>query len=253
MKNSSRSRRQFLRNTAAGAGLLSLPGLLSAHVKSQAEKKKIVCVGAHPDDPESGCGGALALLAKAGHEVTVIYVTSGERGIKGKTWDEAGAIRKQEGINACAVLNAKPVFAGEINGNIIVNYDWMDKIQQLIEAEQPDIVFSHWPVDTHEDHQASSMMVSQAWRKAKTKFTLYFFEVCTGEQSMIFHPTDYIDITETQEIKRKAVYCHVSQDPPGIYDCGHTSMEDFRGRELGVKAAEAFVRLNGRRQGGLQF
>jgi LmbE family N-acetylglucosaminyl deacetylase len=250
MKTSSRSRRQFVKQSLAGAGIITLPGLLSAQNNAPSEKKKIVCVGAHPDDPESGCGGTLTLLTKAGHEVTVIYLTSGERGIKGKTWDEAGAIRKQEGINACAILNAKPVFAGEINGNIIVNYDWMNKIQELIEAEKPDIVFSHWPIDTHEDHQASSMMVSQAWRKAQQKFTLYFFEVCTGEQSMIFHPTDYIDITETQEIKRKAVYCHVSQDPPGIYDCGHTSMEDFRGRELGVKAAEAFIRLNGRGQGG---
>ena len=64
---------------------------------------------------------------------------------------------------------------------------------------------------------------------------------------MIFHPTDIVDITDTQEQKKKAVYCHVSQDPPGIYECGHAAMEDFRGRELGVKAGEGFVRMVGKR------
>ena len=78
------------------------------------------------------------------------------------------------------------------------------------------------------------------------KFLLYFFEVCTGEQTFIFHPTDYVDITETQEQKKQALYCHLSQDPPGIYQCGHAAMEDFRGREMGVTAAEAFIRMNGK-------
>jgi hypothetical protein len=55
-----------------------------------------------------------------------------------------------------------------------------------------------------------------------------------------------VDITETQAKKRQALYCHVSQDPPGIYQCGHAAMEDFRGREMGVAAAEAFIRMNGK-------
>jgi LmbE family N-acetylglucosaminyl deacetylase len=46
-------------------------------------------VGGHPDDPESGCGGTAATLAKLGHEVTLMYFTTGEEGIEGKTWEEA--------------------------------------------------------------------------------------------------------------------------------------------------------------------
>ena len=67
---------------------------------------------------------------------------------------------------------------------------------------------------------------------------------------MAFVPTDYVDIGDTQEQKRKAVYCHTSQDPDSIYSCGHAAMEEFRGRELGVKAGEGFVRMNGQRMGG---
>jgi LmbE family N-acetylglucosaminyl deacetylase len=86
--------------------------------------------------------------------------------------------------------------------------------------------------------------------QTKNKWSLYFFEVCAGEQTVTFHPTDYVDITNTQEQKRKAVYCHISQDPDSIYACGHAAMEDFRGREAGFKAAEAFVRMNGKGMSG---
>ena len=64
MKNST-SRRRFVKNAAAGISLLTLPALLSANSKSD-KKLKIVCVGGHPDDPESGCGGTLALFAAGG-------------------------------------------------------------------------------------------------------------------------------------------------------------------------------------------
>lgn len=253
MGNTYQSRRQFVKKSVLGTGLIYLPDLISAQNNRPVEKKKIICVGAHPDDPESGCGGTLALLANAGHQVTVIYITTGERGIKGKSFDEAAIIRKKEAINACAILNAKPVFAGQINGDIIFNYSWINKLKELISAEKPDIVFSHWPIDSHEDHGVSSLLTIQTWLITNQCFSLYFFEVCIGAQSMIFHPTDYVDISETQDQKKKAVYCHISQDPSGIYDCGHTSMEEFRGREFGVAAAEAFVHMTGRRHGAIPF
>lgn len=243
-----KSRRQFVKNTTAGLGLLSLPSLLNAQRKDDLQKKKIVCVGGHPDDPESGCGGTLAKLVKQGHAVTIIYLTTGEAGIEGKSHAEAAAIRKQEAINACAVLNSKPVFAGQIDGDTIMNNTWLSKVQQLIYDEKPDIVLTHWPIDSHKDHQVASLLTIQSWMRAQQIFTLYFFEVCAGEQTMTFHPTDYVDITDTRELKRKSIFCHVSQDPPGIYNCGHAAMEEFRGRELGVKAAEAFIQMNGRKQ-----
>ncbi|HWB24946.1 MAG TPA: PIG-L deacetylase family protein [Chitinophagaceae bacterium] len=251
MRNSANSRRKFVKNAAAAVGILPLSSLLHAQAGvKQTGKKKIVCVGGHPDDPESGCGGTLAKFVKAGHDVTIIYLTTGEAGIPGKTHDEAAAIRKQEAINACKILGTQYIFAGQVDGDTVMDNAWLQKLQQMIMGEKPDIVFTHWPVDSHKDHQIASLFTIQTWMRAPEPFNLYFFEVCTGEQTMIFHPTDYIDITDTQEIKRQAVYCHVSQDPPGIYSCGHASMEDFRGRELGVKAGEAFVRMNGKMRGG---
>jgi N-acetylglucosamine malate deacetylase 1 len=247
MKNAS-SRRRFVKQTAAGIGLLSLPAFLSANTNT-AEKLKIVCVGGHPDDPESGCGGTLARFAITGHAVTIIYLTRGEAGITGKSHSEAADIRTSEALEACKILGTKPVFAGQIDGDSIMNNEWVKKLQLMLEEEKPDIVFTHWPIDSHKDHQIASLLTIQCWIRAEKKFDLYFFEVCTGEQSMVFKPTDYVDISETKDQKKRAVYCHVSQDPPGIYKCGHAAMEEFRGRELGVVAAEAFVRMTGQRNG----
>jgi len=245
------SRRRFLKTSARGLGLLALPSELIASTKEPFKKLKIVCVGGHPDDPESGCGGALANFAALGHDVTIIYLTRGEAGIEGKSNEEAATIRTAEATAACKILNVKSVFAGQVDGDTIVNNDWVKKIQQLIAIETPNIVFTHWPIDSHKDHQAASLLTIQTWMRSEVRFELYFFEVCAGSQTMCFHPTDYIDISNTQQQKRKAVYCHTSQDPDSIYACGHASMEDFRGRELGVKAAEAFVHMTGRKKGEL--
>lgn len=243
------SRRQFLANSAGGLGLLTSASGLQAVTDEPFKKMKVVCVGGHPDDPESICGGTLAKFASAGHDVTIIYLTRGEAGIDGKSHQEAATIRSSESIAACRILNAKPVFAGQTDGDTIVNNEWVAKMQQLIAVEKPDIVFTHWPIDTHKDHQAASLLTIQVWVRSKEKFDLYFCEACPGAQTLGFHPGCYIDITETQEQKRKAIYCHASQNPASIYDCGHTTSEDFRGRELGVKAAEAFVYMTGKTKG----
>ena len=251
------SRRNFIKNTIAGTGsisLLSLTGALQAQpTKNPADKKRIVVVGGHPDDPESGCGGTIAKLTNLGHEVTLMYFTTGEEGIEGKTWEEAAAIRKKEAIEACKVLNAKPLFVGQIDGESVLGNPQMADFEKLLYAEKPDIVFTHWPVDSHKDHQLASVLTIQSWLESKDPLALYFYEVCIGEQSFLFHPTDYVDITETQEQKRKALYCHVSQDPPAIYACGHAAMEEFRGMELGVHAAEAFIKMTSRGFGKLNF
>lgn len=238
------TRRTFAKNALSATAAFSLPAFVKAGNSTDNKKLKIVCVGGHPDDPESGCGGTLAKLAAQGHDVTIIYLTSGEAGIHGKSHEDAAAIRTKEAIAACKILNAKPVFAGQIDGAGMVDNEWVKKIHALIESEKPDIAFTHWPIDTHKDHQCASLLTIQSWVRSGKVFELYFFEVCTGAQTMGFKPTDYVDITATKEQKRKAVFCHTSQNPPGIYaaaDCNHGMMETFRGIEINVPAAEAFV------------
>jgi len=242
------SRRAFLRNTAVAAGVLPIAAIADTPLGDRQPPLPIMCVGGHPDDPESGCGGTLAKLKAAGHTVTIVYLTRGEAGIKRKTHDEAAAIRTKEAESACRILQAKPLFFGQIDGESVFDNSAVKKMEQLFATEKPAMVFAHWPVDSHKDHQAASLITVQAWMKSVVKPALYFYEVCTGEQTMTFRPTDYVDISPVQETKKQAVYCHVSQNPEAIYTRdGHALMERFRGAEIGVAAAEAFVRMTGER------
>jgi len=204
---------------------------------------KVVCVGGHPDDPESGCGGTLARYAVLGHAVTIIYLTRGEAGIPGKSHDEAGAIRSAECVAACRVVGAKPVFAGQVDGATVVDSKAAESLGRLISAERPDIVFTQWPIDSHLDHQAASTLTFRAWLSAGRSFELYYYEVNLGSQTMDFHPTDYVDITALREKKKAALFAHKSQNGEEIYRAHHEPMETLRGREAGVAAAEAFVHL----------
>ncbi len=254
------SRRQFVKSAAGSMGLVSLPSLLQAQSQQENfEKKKIVVVGGHPDDPECGCGGTVAKLVQAGHAVTLMYLTNGDEGIADKSHEEAAAIRRKESIEACKVLGAKPLFVGQVDGESVMNNPEMARFEKLLYAEKPHVVFTHWPIDSHKDHQIASILTVQAWMEATENFTLYFYEVCTGYQTFNFHPSEYIDITDTRALKLKSLSCHASQNiigpdgdyTPMMYDCGHPAMEDFRGKELGVKFAEAFTKMTGRGMGQL--
>lgn len=246
---SATNRRLFLKRALALPGVVSLASdIVAAQIKPGA--LKVVCVGGHPDDPESGCGGTLAAYAAEGHRVTVIYLTRGERGIPGKSLDEAAAIRTAEAEAACRILGAKPVFAGQIDGATEVTRERVDAMGALLDAEAPDVVFTHWPIDTHMDHEVASLLTIRAYVARQRRFPVYFFEVNAGAQTMGFAPAQYVDITRVRDKKTSALFAHKSQGGEQIYREHHQVMETWRGREARVTAAEAFVLLPSARGAG---
>jgi len=238
------SRRDFIMEMSALGGLYPLSNLNTSFKPIKVpDGKNIVCVGGHPDDPESGCGGTLALHAKAGSKVSIVYLTKGEAGIQGKSHDVSAGIRSKEARAAASVIGADPYFAGQIDGDAIFNKGEIKKLQDLLTGLKPDILYTHWPLDSHPDHQVASLLSVQCWMRMNKKFDLYFFEVNSGSQSFQFLPTHYIDITPVVTIKEQALFKHRSQYPEEIYREHHHIMQQFRGREIGVKEAEAFIKV----------
>jgi LmbE family N-acetylglucosaminyl deacetylase len=182
----------------------------------------------------------LARYSARGHNVTIIYLTRGEAGIPGKSHDEAARIRTEEATKASALLGAKAMFAGQIDGGTEVNSGRYEALDGLISAQRPDVVFTHWPVDTHRDHCAASLLTFQAWLRSGRRYPLAYFEVMSGEQTQQFAPNFYVDLAETWEQKKQACFLHASQNPPEFYAV-HEEMERFRGLEFGCKRAEGFV------------
>lgn len=204
-------------------------------------KLKAVVAGGHPDDPESIAGGTMALLADEGHDVVALYLTRGEAGIAGKGHAEAAAIRTAEAQAACAILKARPRFAGQVDGATEVSASRYQEMRAILEDERPDLVITHWPVDTHRDHRATSLLVYDAWLGSGKRFSLFYTEAMTGAQTQAFGPAHYVDITAVESRKRQACFAHASQDPPEFYT-HHEKMHGFRGLEAGCALAEAFFR-----------
>ena len=234
------TRRAFVKASLVTANALPLP-LPRDHA---AARLTVVCVGGHPDDPESGCGGALSLYSALGHAVSVVYLTRGERGIPGKSLDEAARIRSAECEAACRIMGAKPLFFGQIDGATELTHAQVTSMAQLLASAKPDVLFTHWPVDTHMDHQVASMLTIRAVMDSPLQTRLFFYEVNSGSQTEGFFPNTYVDISSVLEQKKAALFAHVSQDGQGIWREHHEIMAQWRGREAGVAAAEAFVHLN---------
>ena len=221
--------------------IILLPINLQAGEKWLQGYKKVLVIGAHPDDPESMCAGTMLKLKAMGAEVVAVYLTSGEAGIVGKTHEQARTIRQAEARKACEVLGVRAVFLTQTDGNAEVNKERYAEMKALIEAEQPDMVITHWPIDSHRDHRVCSILVYDAWRMTGRGFDLYYSEVMTGMQTQNFTPSLWVDITDYRDKKIEAYLCHESQELEGAVKEYHDTMERMRGMECQAKYAEAFV------------
>jgi LmbE family N-acetylglucosaminyl deacetylase len=246
-KMNKHTRRQFLTGAVpftigTAMGLTNTNVFENITTSSSEKKMKIVVVGAHPDDPETMCGGVMALYSDKGHEVVSAYLTRGEAGIEGKSFEESANIRTAEARTACNILKVRPEFLGQIDGNCEITKERYSQIKEFLRKENPDIILTHWPIDTHRDHRICSILVYDAWLTLECKSALYYCEVMSGTQSQNFTPTDYIDITRVVKQKHSACFAHRSQKIEETYQDSHGKMEVFRGMEFGCDYAEAFIR-----------
>jgi len=248
-----RSRRDFINQTisgiaflgATGTGVLTGASHQNITGKTATRKLKIVVTGGHPGDPEYGCGGTIARYTDIGHETVLLYLNRGEAGINGKSSSEAAKIRTAEALHACEILKTRAIFATQIDGQSVVDAPRSKEIYEILAKEQPDIIFTQWPIDNHPDHRALSTLVYDAWlrlreSKSSSQPVLYFYEVSNGEDTVMFSPTYYVDITAMESCKQKACFAHVSQSPEKFYSL-QEQVSRFRGLECGCKLAEAFI------------
>src|SRR2546426_7144057 len=90
------TRRRFVKQSLAAVSPATLTAsalpLVPAHAESGPARLTVVCVGAHPDDPESGCGGTLARYAALGDAGTGAHLPRGGRGRSGTSFEGAATI-----------------------------------------------------------------------------------------------------------------------------------------------------------------
>jgi LmbE family N-acetylglucosaminyl deacetylase/esterase/lipase len=217
--------------------ILGMPLPASGGPDPPAKKLKVVVFGGHPDDPESGAGGLVALLTRQGHEVILAYGTAfrGDR----KFFDRPEAdVRREEATAACKVLSATPKFFPYAHEKLVADEPTLQAVASWLDEVKPDIVVTHWPLDTHPNHHVISSLVWQSYKR-KGGWNLYFFEVMSDQQTIAFRPELYLDIGPVREAKKRALDEHKSQEPGSIWEV-HQRMHRRRGAECGVGFAEAY-------------
>jgi len=217
---------------------ISRRSLLALPLLAQSSPLKIVVAGGHPGDPECGCAGTIARLTALGHRVVLLYLNRGEGYCGTSPLDRCAGIRTAEAQNACRILKARAAFAGQIDGRAVVDAEHYDAFARILAAESPDLVFTQWPIDHHRDHRALSLLALDAWWKADRKFALYYYEV--AEDTTMFTPTEFVDISAVESTRRAACYAHRSQQPEKWYP-KQVELTRRRGVESGFPQAEAFA------------
>lgn len=214
---------------------MALPHL----AKSSPKTLKIIVAGGHPGDPECGCAGTITRYSELGHEVVLLYLNRGEGYCGGASLARCAGIRTAEALDACRILKARAAFAGQYDGRAIVDGPHYEAFTRILAAESPDMVFTQWPIDRHRDHRAIAMLTLDARLKAGKAFALYYYEV--AEDTMMFSPTEYVDISAVESRRRAACYAHASQQPDKWYP-KQVEITRRRGAESGFEQAEAFLR-----------
>lgn len=226
----------------------------------------IICIAAHPDDTELQCAGTLARYAKEGHNVTIAIITDGSMGDLVVKPDELTAMRKHEAKNAADIIGAHFIWGGTMDEHVFTDLESRRRMIDILREADPDVIFTHAPNDYHPDHKYVSQLVFDSYFQKGLPFMpnqnvpacrfgqsqLYYMDNLCG---IGFHPTEYVDITETFQTKREMLMCHKSQ-AIAFEDMANTDMLEmieiqsrFRGLAAGCKYAEGFTRVDAYQRG----
>jgi len=197
------------------------------------EKQNILVILAHPDDPEFFCGATLARWARAGHDITYLLLTCGDKGYNPTTQSDMTpeklcALRHEEQASAAKVIGAKSVhFLDLPDGYLIPDLNLRRNVVREIRSHKPDILVTCDPQTlfatygiNHPDHRACGQVVLDAVFPAAGNI-VYFPELLDEGFhphmprevwcSLTLQPNTTIDVTETWDTKLNGIFEHKTQ------------------------------------------
>jgi LmbE family N-acetylglucosaminyl deacetylase len=196
---------------------------------------KILAIGPHPDDLEYGCGGTLYRMSQhRGNKVSLLVMTRGEMG------GDPG-MRQKEQEKASKILQADLYWGRFADTEIPLEKETINTIEFFIKKIQPDIIFTPYHNDTHQDHRVVAQATITATRYVRN---VLFYEV---PSSVDFSPASvFVDIGDVLQKKLALLKAHKSQ-------VLHTNVANltilqsataaalFRGFQNRLKYAEGFI------------
>src|SRR5581483_7619278 len=169
---------------------------------------RIACIHAHPDDAEILAGGTLALLAREGHDITIVTMTAGDCGSTEYGPEEIATIRRAEAAEAAACIGAEYRCAGFRDLAIFSDDASRRLVTGLLREVRAEVVLTAAPSDYHCDHEATSNASPLA---AIPHF--YFVDPIElmDRNGCPITPDFVVNIESTFEIKKAMLAKHASQ------------------------------------------
>jgi len=200
----------------------------------------ILAIGAHFDDVELGCSGALAKHVANGDNVYVFVAT-----VSGFTNQNGHVIRSneialKEAQAAMEIIGVDKMVCGNFNTLAVEFVDELNiKILQMVEGYKIDMVYTHWIGDVHHDHQAVARSTLHSCRHVPR---LLMYRSNWYHSTHDFRGNFYVDITQHWMTKEAAIAAHASE----VGRTGNQWISFFKneavnaGQRIGVKYAEVF-------------
>jgi N-acetylglucosamine malate deacetylase 1 len=187
----------------------------------------VLVIAPHPDDESIGCGGALCLHAQHGDHLSVVYLTSGELGLKHLPRHEAWLTREREAAQAAKILGIAKLFFLRLA-------DWFvsdavekgaAKLRPILKRAKPGLIYLPHEQEWHPDHKAALPMVRAALKDSTVTPNLRAYEVWTPLSAH-----DHVeDISAVMPLKLRAVRAHKSQLREFDYVRAVSGLNQFRG------------------------
>ena len=204
-----------------------------------------MAIGAHPDDIEFGCSGAIYNHTKQGDNVVMVVMTNTESvdGVSGKVLRTKEQNQK-ETINSSKVLGCKVEFLPFKDLHVPFTFESVSKLDNLIRKYEIDTIYTHWAGDANQDHIATFKTTMAAARYVPNVFCYEQIPIPrVSENSM--NQNYYIDITKSFDKKIEASLCHdsqISKYKSQGFDVPENlkTLAKFRGIQANCKYAEAF-------------
>lgn len=121
--------------------------------------KRVLCLGAHSDDIEIGCGATILKLIEEKPGLEIVWVVFSAEGARA---GEARASAKEFLRNA----GKSTVLVKDFRGSFFPfqGAEIKDSFEELKRSFQPDVVFTHYRDDRHQDHRVISDLTWNTYR-----------------------------------------------------------------------------------------
>jgi N-acetylglucosamine malate deacetylase 1 len=220
--------------------------------------RRVLVVAPHADDETIGAGATIARLAAEGCEVTVAVMTGHGDDAPHPLWPRSvwDTVRG-EAREAMEVLGVRELLFREIPAACVADHP-VHKLNKeafgVVEQVRPDVLFVPFVWDLHKDHREIFHAFSVAWRTSsaagKGIREIYAYETLsethwnTPYLEPAFAPNVHVDVSDFLEKKLEALARYKSQLQPAPATRSLEAVRaaaTWRGAQVGVRAAEAFV------------